>query len=147
MTGAGPRGDAPAMIDALAPLWAAGWMVASHAVAALAALALAVVQFAGPKGSATHRVLGWVWTGLMLWTAVGSFWIHSFRVAGPFSPIHLLSVVVIATAPLAALQGRRGRVEAHRRGMTALVLSALVLAGLFTLAPGRVMHRVVFGAG
>jgi uncharacterized membrane protein len=29
--------------------------------------------------------------------------------------------------------------------MTYLFLGALVVAGLFTLVPGRVMHRVVFG--
>jgi uncharacterized membrane protein len=30
--------------------------------------------------------------------------------------------------------------------MIYLVLGALVVAGLFTLVPGRVMHKVVFGA-
>jgi len=29
--------------------------------------------------------------------------------------------------------------------MTAFALGALVIAGLFTLAPGRIMHAVVFG--
>jgi uncharacterized membrane protein len=30
--------------------------------------------------------------------------------------------------------------------MIYLFLGALVIAGLFTLVPGRVMHKVVFGA-
>jgi uncharacterized membrane protein len=29
--------------------------------------------------------------------------------------------------------------------MTGLLLGALVTAGLFTLAPGRIMYKVVFG--
>jgi uncharacterized membrane protein len=36
-------------------------------------------------------------------------------------------------------------VRAHRSAMLGLFLGALVIAGLFTLVPGRIMHAVVFG--
>jgi uncharacterized membrane protein len=38
------------------------------------------------------------------------------------------------------------RLAARRRIMTLMFAGALVVAGLFTLVPGRIMHRVVFGA-
>ena len=48
--------------------------------------------------------------------------------------------------PLAVLRARRHQVVAHRNTMIGLFLGALVVAGLLTLVPGRVMHEVVFGA-
>jgi uncharacterized membrane protein len=36
-------------------------------------------------------------------------------------------------------------VQRHRFTMLGLFCGALVIAGLFTLAPGRIMHKVVFG--
>jgi len=36
-------------------------------------------------------------------------------------------------------------VRTHRITMISIFAGALVLAGLFTLVPGRIMHSVVFG--
>jgi len=47
--------------------------------------------------------------------------------------------------PIAVLHARRHRVAAHRTAMMSLFIGALVIAGAFTLLPGRVMHAVVFG--
>jgi uncharacterized membrane protein len=38
------------------------------------------------------------------------------------------------------------QVGEHRRIMIFLFSGALVIAGLFTILPGRIMHRVLFGA-
>jgi uncharacterized membrane protein len=38
---------------------------------------------------------------LMALVAISSFWIHEIRLVGPFSPIHLLSIFVLAMLPLA----------------------------------------------
>jgi uncharacterized membrane protein len=77
--------------------------------------------------------------------AISSFWIHDIRLIGPFSPIHLLSIFTLAILPLAVWHARRHRVERHRKAMTSIFVGALVIAGLFTLLPGRIMHHVVFG--
>ena len=129
----------------LAPLLNAEPVVQMHVVAAMAAFALGIVQLAAPKGTLPHRALGWTWAGLMTVVAVSSFWINELRVVGPWSPIHLLSILTLATLPFAILQARRHRVLAHRRAMRGLFLGALVVAGLFTFVPGRIMHAVVFG--
>jgi uncharacterized membrane protein len=47
--------------------------------------------------------------------------------------------------PLAAVHARRHRVEKHRKAMIAIFVGALVVAGLFTFWPGRIMHAVLFG--
>lgn len=130
----------------LDPLLAEGFAVASHAVAAIAALLLGTVQLAAPKGTLPHRALGYVWAGLMLYIAASGFWIHELQLWGRWSPIHLLSILVLVTVPLAVWRAHRHEVTAHKRGMISLYALALVVTGLFTLWPGRVMHAVLFGA-
>jgi uncharacterized membrane protein len=129
----------------LTPLTDAAPIVQLHAFAAMAAFALGIVQLTAPKGTIPHRTIGWTWVVLMVLIAASSFWIHGIRLIGPFSPIHLLSIFTLATVPLAVLHARRHRVDAHRKAMTAIFVGALVIAGLFTLLPGRIMHDVVFG--
>jgi uncharacterized membrane protein len=129
----------------LAPLLAAPGAIIVHAFAALAAFALGLAQLIGPKGTPAHRALGWAWAALMAAVALSSFFIHTIRSFGPFSLIHLLSLFTLATLPLAILHARRHRVAQHRAAMLALFTGALVVAGVFTLYPGRIMHRVVFG--
>ena len=129
----------------LAPLLEAPTAIPLHAFAAMAAFTLGVVQFAAPKGTLPHRTLGWIWVGLMLAVAISSFWIHQIRLIGPWSPIHLLSIFVLAVVPLGVWRAHRHRVADHRRIMIFTFTGALVIAGLFTLLPGRIMHTVVFG--
>ncbi len=43
------------------------------------------------------------------------------------------------------LAARRGNIRRHGSAMASLFVGALVVAGAFTLLPGRIMHRVVFG--
>ena len=129
----------------VAPLRDAPPAIPLHAFAAMAAFVLGVVQFAAPKGTLPHRTLGWIWVGLMAGVALSSFWIHQIRLLGPWSPIHLLSIFTLAMLPLGVWMAHRHRVADHRRIMIFTFSGALVIAGLFTLLPGRIMHAVVFG--
>jgi uncharacterized membrane protein len=129
----------------LDPLFAAPLVVQLHAFAAMAAFVLGLVQFAAPKGTLPHRSLGYAWVGLMLAIASSSFAIHGTGQWRGFSVIHLLSVSVLVLTPLAVLAARRHHVDTHRWAMIALFAGALAVAGGFTLLPGRIMHRVVFG--
>ena len=129
----------------LSPLLNAAPVIQLHAFAAMAAFALGVVQLAAPKGTLPHRTLGWVWVVLLATIAISSFWIHGYRMFGPFSPIHLLSIFTLIMLPIAVLAARRHNVVRHRRIMIGIFLGALVIAGLFTFVPGRIMHAVLFG--
>ena len=129
----------------LAPLLDAAAPIPLHAFAAMAAFALGIVQFAARKGTLPHRTLGWIWVVLMAVVALSAFWIHEIRLIGPWSPIHLLSVFTPVMLVLGVFYARRHNVRGHRITMISIFAGALVLAGLFTFVPGRVMHAVVSG--
>ena len=129
----------------LAPLLQASPAIQIHAAAAIAAFALGLVQFALPKGTTRHRVTGWLWVTLMVIVSVTAFFIHELRVWGPWSPIHLLAIFTLIMLPLAVLHARNHRVANHKRAMTSIFVGALIIAGLFTFLPGRIMHAVFFG--
>ncbi len=80
----------------------------------------------------------------MLVISASSFLIHGIRLWGPWSPIHLLSV--FAPVMVVAVAARAHRVRAHKITMISIYVGALLLAGLFTLLPGRLMHEVLFGS-
>ena len=128
-----------------APLLEAAPAIPLHAFAAMAAFALGLVQFAAPKGTLPHRTLGWIWVVLMAIVAVSSFWIHQIRLVGPWSPIHLLSIFTPIMLVLGVWHARRHKVRGHKITMISIFAGALVIAGLFTFVPGRIMHAVVFG--
>jgi uncharacterized membrane protein len=86
-----------------------------------------------------------VWVGCMAVIALSSFGIQSLHY-GSFSFIHIISIVTLITLPLGVLHARRGRVRRHAIAMIGLFIGAMVIAGAFTLMPGRIMHRVVFGS-
>ncbi len=129
----------------LEPLLASSPAIRWHAFAALTALALGMIQLLAPKGTLPHRSLGWVWVTLMTIVAGSSLFIHTICTFGGFSVIHLLSIFTLAVLPIAVLRARQHKVRDHARAMRLLFLGALVIAGVFTLMPGRIMHDVVFG--
>ena len=130
----------------LAPLFDAAPAIPLHAFAAMAAFVLGAVQLAAPKGTLPHRTLGWIWVLLMALVAASAFWIHQIRLWGPWSPIHLLSVFTLVMLPLAVWRARRHDVRRHQHAMAGLFVGALVIAGIFTFMPGRIMHAVLFGS-
>ncbi len=125
------------LLDAVSP-------IPSHAIAAFAALGIGFIQFIRPKGTDSHRWIGRAWVLLMAYVAVSSFFINEFRMVGPFSLIHVLSLVTIGTLVWAVIAARRGQIHIHKRLMKYLFWLALVVTGLFTLLPGRTMHQVIF---
>ena len=129
----------------LAPLLNAEPVIQVHAFAAIAAFVLGIVQLSAPKGTLPHRTLGWIWVVLLLVISGSSFLIHGIRMWGPWSPIHILSVTTPIMLVIAVLMARRHRVRAHKITMISIFAGALMLAGLFTLVPGRIMHAVLFG--
>ncbi|SHI68445.1 DUF2306 domain-containing protein [Wenxinia saemankumensis] len=129
----------------LAPLLAAPVAILVHTLLALAAFLLGAAQFLGRKGTRAHRAIGWTWVILLALVALSSFRISTICSFGPFSLIHLLSLYTLIVLPYGVLAARRHDVGAHKRSMALLYLGALVIAGAFTLVPGRIMNEVVLG--
>ncbi len=129
----------------LDPLLSAPFAVQLHASTALAAVVIGAVILFRPKGTSLHRWLGRVWAVLMLVTATSALFINEIRLIGPFSPIHLFSILTYVWLVQGIWHIRHGNVAAHRFVMRSLYLSALGLAGAFTLLPGRRMNQLLFG--
>ena len=125
----------------LAPLLESSLVIQMHVYAAVVALFLGAFILWRRKGTQTHRSLGKVWVGLMVVVALSSFFINEIRLLGPFSPIHILSVVTLLGLYFSIQAIRRKEIEAHRRSMQRIYIGALVIAGAFTFLPGRIMYR------
>lgn len=129
----------------LAPLANAPLILQIHLALASVVIILTSVIFSLPKGSPLHRKLGWAWVVVMAGIALSSFGIHTIRWIGPFSPIHLLSILVLHSLWYGVTAARNGRVADHQRTMKSMVLYGLVITGALTFLPGRLMYQVVSG--
>jgi uncharacterized membrane protein len=129
----------------LAPLIAGSGIIQLHVATAVAALTLGAVQLTAPKGTIPHRLFGWLWTGLIATVAISSFFIHTIRVWGPWSPLHLLSVFTLVMLARAVIAAHRHEVRRHSIGMAAMFGLGLVLPAMFAFAPGRLINHVFFG--
>lgn len=143
---AGPHGGLP--FRPHAPDWALlarqTPVLQIHIAAAVVALAIGLVLLAGIKGNRLHRTLGWAWVLSMATVAISSFFVRELN-GGALSLVHLLSGWTVIILPMAVYAARRHEVVRHRGRMTGLFVGALVVAGLLTLFPGRLMWRVFLG--
>jgi uncharacterized membrane protein len=117
-------------------------IVLVHVWAAFAALGVGALVFLRRKGTASHGWLGRSWALLMLVVSISSFWITGKD--GLYSWIHGLSMFVTLAVPLAVYWAISGRMAAHRRLMTGLYAGALIVAGLFTLMPNRLLGQMLW---
>lgn len=108
---------------------------------------LGTYLMAARKGDSRHRLLGKIYMTLMLFTAGVSLFIEASvgpQFGGHFGLIHLLSLLTIATVPYAYIAAKNHDVLAHKYSMTFLYIGGLLIAGGFTLVPGRLMHGWLF---
>ncbi len=132
----------------LAPLLAAPRPIWLHLAAAVSALVLgAWLLLASRKGGTAHRVFGALYLVLMVLAAGSAMWIHALNPHGPLglSPVHILVVTTLYGVVSGLRAARRHDVQGHRRAMTSLYLTAILLAGALTLVPGRLLYRTLFG--
>jgi uncharacterized membrane protein len=129
----------------LEPLLNVSPVIQIHAAAAILALLVGALVLFRRKGDATHRFWGKLWVGSMAVTAISSFFIWTIRLVGPFSPIHLLSLLTLFLLYRGVSYARRHQIKLHMRMMQGTYVAALVIAGLFTFYPGRIINKVVFG--
>lgn len=117
-----------------------------HLFSAIGALVLGGVILYGRKGSGAHRWMGWTWVLLMGSAAVSSGFVSGGKLPNlyGFSPIHGLTLFVLWQLPRGILFARRGNIVAHRKTMRGLYIGGCVVAGLFTLMPGRFLGHLIW---
>jgi len=128
----------------LAPLLDAPAVIQLHVAAALLSVVLGPVAIFRRSRDIMHRMAGRIWVACMTVTAGSSFWISEDPMFGPFSIIHVLSVVTLFGLVSAVRAVRAGDVAKHGATMRALYAQALMLAGAFTFYPGRRMSEAFF---
>ena len=128
----------------LSPLLDAPLAIQIHVAAVIPAAILGPYMFRARKGTSIHRLLGKVWLGLMVIAALSSFFIHTINLFLGFSPIHLLSAYVLYGSWRAIRAARLHRIREHRHNVIGMYVGGIIIAGGFTLLPGRLMHEVVF---
>jgi uncharacterized membrane protein len=126
------------------PLLDAPIAIQIHVAAVVPAALLGAYLLLRPKGTPRHRLLGKMWLVLMVVTALSSFFIHQIDMFYGFSPIHLLSILVLFGCWGAIANARRHNIEAHKRIVRSLYFGGIVGAGAFTFLPGRIMNKVAF---
>ena len=124
--------------------------IAIHMTAALGALATGPVALWARKGAGQrpklHRAFGYAWVTLMVITAVSALSIHGGQlpnIAG-FSPIHLLVPLTLFGLYGSFRYLAQGNIAKHRQIMQILYYGACVVAGAFTLLPGRFLGELIW---
>lgn len=121
-----------------------------HTIGAGLAFLAGIILLTGRKGTGLHKYLGWGFVILMAMVALSAGFIQEIR-PGQFSLIHLLIPISLISLWQAIHAIRRYQQTGdpayrvrHRRIMRSLFLGALVVAGGFTLMPGRMIHDWLF---
>ena len=127
------------------PLLNAGTAVVIHVIAAILTLGIGVVLMFAPKGFRLHRTLGWTWVVTMAVTAGSSFFI-TMIFQSHYSPIHALSAWTLLGLPFGIAAVKRRDIARHRKDMTNMFVGAMLIAGLFSLLPGRLLWHVFFAS-
>lgn len=120
--------------------------VAIHLTCAVAALVLGPFALWARKGSQPHRVAGYLWVALMLGAAISALFIRDRglpNIAG-YTPIHLLVLVTLQGLARGLWAVTHGQIQAHRKAMQQTYVYACVVAGLFTLLPGRYLGHLLW---
>jgi uncharacterized membrane protein len=129
----------------LDPILTASAAIQIHVVGAVLAFVIGLVLLSAPKGFGLHKTLGWAWVASMSITAVSSFFITGLM-GGNYSPIHALSAWTMLGLPFGIAAIRRKDVRKHRHTMTGMFVGGMVIAGLFSFLPGRLMWEIFFTA-
>ena len=101
-------------------------------------------QLTTPNGTNIHRYIGYACIGLMLIVSITSFWIHTIKQFGDFSPIRFLSIFTHWFIYSAITAVRRHDKKISRDDEASLCTCTYSHSCLYT-PPGRKMHQVIFG--
>jgi len=122
-------------------------LVYAHLATVLPAFVIGTYMMISRKGSKIHRLMGKTYMLLMMTTAVIALFIKAEvgpQLFGHFGFIHLFSILVLYAVPKAYFAAGRHDRRAHASGMISVYIGGLIIAGGFTLMPGRLMHTWLF---
>ena len=110
-----------------------------HVATVIPAIPLGGYLLLARKGTKRHKVLGKVWTALMVITATAAIWIGD-----GFSFIHLFIPMTFWASYRLIATARAGDMKGHKKEVVNLYLYALMIPGVVSFAiPGRLMNTLL----
>ncbi|WP_339738319.1 DUF2306 domain-containing protein [uncultured Maricaulis sp.] len=120
----------------------APFVVQLHIFSAVGALLIGSIQLLAPKGNLPHRTMGMLFVLLMAVAAISAIFIRQIN-GGDFSFIHIFVPLTIIGIVRLVLSARRRDRSGHRGQVMGLFYGALIIPGLLSFIPGRLMHTIM----
>lgn len=121
-----------------------------HALFALLAVPLGLYILLTQKGTKKHKLIGRIWSLFLLIVSFTAIFIQAIT-PGQYSLIHLLIPWTIGSLIYSIWSIRKFQKtklakykKAHMYSMIGVYVGALLVAGLFTLMPGRLFYEILF---
>ncbi len=120
-------------------------VVIIHTITAFAALGLGIVMWTRKKGTRSHKMLGRIFVSLMAVVAFSALFIKGLN-GDRFSWVHLFVPLTFFAIAEIFYYIRKKNMKAHMRAAKGLFFGALLIPGLLSFLPGRLMWHVLVGA-
>lgn len=121
-----------------------------HAFFALIAVPVGLYILLTKKGTQKHKLTGRIWTLFLLIVSFTALFIQAIN-PGEYSLIHLLIPWTIGSLIYSIWSIRKFQKtklqkykKAHMYSMIGVYVGALLVAGFFTLMPGRLFYEILF---
>ncbi|MGJ8564497.1 MAG: DUF2306 domain-containing protein [Alphaproteobacteria bacterium] len=115
-----------------------------HTLCAFAALGTGIAVWRARKGTKAHKALGRIFVMLMAVTAFSAIFIRLVN-KGQFSFIHLFVPLTFFAIWQAIYYIRKGDIRRHKKAVKGMFFGALLIPGILSFLPGRLMWMVFFG--
>ena len=133
----------------LAPLLAAPAPVQLHAAAGVLALVLGLARLVWARDERAEGSLGWGFLGFLFLSPLSALFLSppdgALNLYG-MTPHHGFAVLALAGTGAAVVAARQGRRLGRQRIVTATFAGVFLMAGLFEMAPGRLLHTILAGS-
>ena len=113
-----------------------------HLITASVATGLGLLSLLLAKGTPLHRLMDWLWLGLMSCAALSSFLIRQVHPSGGWSWLHGLALWTLISMTWSVVAIRQGNTGRHANFMKGTIVGA-VAAGTAAFAPGRFLAGIL----
>ena len=126
-------------------------IIYAHATLALLAVPLGLYIFLTKKGTKQQKMHGRIWVIFLIIVSLTAIFIQTIN-PGQYSCIHLLIPFTLVSLIYSIWNNKKykkTKIErykySHMYSMIGVYVGALLIAGAFTLMPGRFFHHILFG--
>ena len=125
------------------------YLMYSHLLTIVPSIFIGAYLLIVKKGTLYHKLLGKIYMSLMMVTAIITLFMPAYvgsQFLNHFGYIHIFSFLTLYSVPTAIIAVKKGQIKKHKMKMILLYFGAIVIAGGFTLTPGRFLHTFFFGS-